>query len=155
MDRATTAVRPEIADFFADFATGTRALATEGFAETFLSLDPAFAAVVKRGDLAKALPRRKEMFGAAGATGMELAELAEQRLDETHTLVETSWLVRFSDAEAEPLSLTSAYLLRREPTGWRIVVYLNHHDVAAELVAHTARRVAAAVEQGSATADTG
>jgi len=57
----------------------------------------------------------------------------EQRVDDRHTWVRVDWL---AEREAHsPLQLSSSFLLRREAEGLRVVVYLNHHDVRAQLVA--------------------
>lgn len=131
-------VRPGVRAFFerfgrADDAPGAR------FADVFLSLDPTSVHAVPREALVQALPRRQELFASAGATGLELADLAETPLDDRHTLVRTSWTIRFAPGAAptaEPPTLDSTYLLRREGDDWQVVVYLNHQDLAATLAHH-------------------
>jgi hypothetical protein len=131
-------VRAEIREFFERFGRAGDGADPAGlagcFAERFLALDPGTAAPVERGALIAALPARRRLFASIGAAGTDLAGLDETPLDEMHTLAETTWRVRF-DEPREPLLLRSAFLLRREPAGWRIVVYLNHDDLAATIAA--------------------
>ena len=65
-----------------------------------------------------ALPRRKAMFESIGSDGLELNDLEETKLDDYHTLVRTSWLLRlrseFPDAQN---TLRSTFVLRREQGG--------------------------------------
>jgi hypothetical protein len=135
-------VRPDVRSFFERYQQATDSLDSAGLAESFqdffLNLDPGSATPVSRDALIKALPGRGQLFAAIGATGADLATIAESPLDDQHTLVKTTWTVRFGaaagpDAAAqapEPLTLLSTFLLRRDPGGpWRIVVYLNHQDI--------------------------
>lgn len=103
------------------------------FAETFLSLDPVSASVVTNAQLRAALPRRSAMFAAAGVRGTRLEHLEAQPLDERHQLVSTSWTTQLEDPDAAPLTLRSTYLIRLVDGSWRIVLYLNHEDIVAEL----------------------
>lgn len=133
----TAAVRPDVRDFFERYARAGDTLDTDAlndcFGETFLNLDPTTAVPVSREALIRALPMRDRLFASIGAQGLDLTSLAETPLDELHTLVESVWSARFGPdaANAEPLTLTAAFLLRRDGDRWRIVVYLNHHDVGA------------------------
>jgi hypothetical protein len=136
------AVTPDVHSFLEEFTASSNGLdsaAPQGhhWAETFLSVDPVRAATVTRAAMLEVLPRRREMFERIGARQSELVEAAETRLDERHTLVRTAWRWRLAAASDTPeeLVLRSTFLLRREETGWRIVVYLNHQDVPALLAA--------------------
>jgi hypothetical protein len=108
------------------------------FADTFLSLDPKSASMVTNEQLRAALPHRSAMFAAAGVRATRLEHLETRPLDDLHQLVSTCWATELDDADAEPLTLRSTYLVRLVDGAWRIVVYLNHDDIAAEL----ARRAA-------------
>lgn len=108
------------------------------FAETFLSLDPMSASVVTNEQLRAALPRRSAMFAAAGVRAIRLEHLDARPLDELHQLVTTWWATELEDVDAEPLTLRSTYLVRLVDGSWRIVLYLNHNDMAAELARRTA-----------------
>jgi hypothetical protein len=141
-------VRPDVRSFFERYQQATDSLdsaaVAESFQDFFLNLDPGSATPVSRDALIKALPGRGQLFASIGATGADLATIAESPLDEQHTLVTTTWTVRFGAAAgpgapsgsgaavqaARPLTLRSTFLLRREAGGpWRIVVYLNHQDI--------------------------
>jgi hypothetical protein len=130
-------VRPDVRAFFEEFEQAANALDTstlaELFGDQFLSLDPARAACVPRDAFLRALPARERLFGSIGATGTTLTEMRETPLDDRHTLVETSWAVRFGpDAPAtRALTLRSAFLLRRRDRRWQVAVYLNHEDIGA------------------------
>jgi hypothetical protein len=135
------AVRPDVRSFFERFQQASDSLDTEvleeAFHDFFLSLDPGAAHSVSRDALLAALPARGQLFASIGASGADLVTIAESPLDDRHTLVSTTWAVRFeaSDesrpgARPEPLTLLSTFLLRRDAGGqWRIVVYLNHQDI--------------------------
>jgi hypothetical protein len=107
--------------------------ATVLFADSFLALDPMHAITLTPAMLASALPARREMFDAAGVGAIRRARACQLRLDETHALVKVNWTAERSGRES--LQLDSTFLVRREPEGLRIVVYLNHHDVTALLSA--------------------
>jgi hypothetical protein len=108
------------------------------FADTFLSLDPTSASVVTNEQLRAALPHRSAMFAAAGVRATTLDHLEAQPLDERHQLVSTSWTTVLADPAAKPLTMRSTYLLRLVDGEWRIVLYLNHDDIAAELARRSA-----------------
>jgi hypothetical protein len=152
------AVRPDVRSFFDRYQQAADSLdgevLAESFQEFFLNLDPGSATPVSRDALIRALPGRSQLFASIGASGADLATIAESPLDDQHTLVTTSWTVRFGDREqageraghgaqpAEPLTLHSTFLLRRDPGGpWRIVVYLNHQDIAGMIRARAAGQV--------------
>lgn len=132
------AVRPDVRSFFERFQQASDSLDTEVLEEVFhdffLSLDPGSAHSVSRDALLAALPARGQLFASIGVSGADLATIAESPLDDQHTLVSTTWAVRFESGEGErrpePLTLLSTFLLRRDAGGqWRIVVYLNHQDI--------------------------
>ncbi len=103
------------------------------FAETFLALDPARALALTPAMLAGALNARRAMFAKGGVGAVQRSNARQLRLDDDHVLVTAEWSA--DRGEREPLLLESTFLIRREPAGPRIVVYLNHHDVAALLSA--------------------
>ena len=134
---SSAGVRPDVRAFFEEYEQAANALDTttlaELFGEVFLSLDPVRAACVPKDVFLRALPGRERLFGSIGATGTTLTEMRETPLDDVHTLVETSWAVRFGPdaAAAGPLELRSAFLLRRSGQRWQVAVYLNHQDIGA------------------------
>jgi hypothetical protein len=138
----TSTARPDVSAFFTRYGQAGNALdigaLSDCFSDTFLNLDPNVAMPVKREALMAALPMREKLFGSIGAEGLDLTRLSETPLDEMHTLVRTTWAVRFApDTYARPLTLDATFLLRRADGGdWRIVMYLNHHDVQATIREH-------------------
>ena len=101
------------------------------FSDVFMSLDASTMAAVSPQALLAALPRRKQLFEAIGSDGLELADISEMPLDDRHTLVRTSWRLRMRDeAPRDPVFLLSTFILRKEDGAWRIVLYLNHQDLA-------------------------
>lgn len=131
----TSTVRPGVRAFFEQYAKAGDTLDTAAlndcFHEVFLNLDPTNVAPIARDMLIRSLPVRQKLFDSIGARGMDLAALVETPLDDLHTLAETTWSVRFGpDARsAEPLEFGATFVLRLDGGRWRIVVYLNHHDV--------------------------
>jgi hypothetical protein len=73
------------------------------------------------------------MFDTAGVGAIQRTGARQLRLDDHYILVSIDWTAHRDDRD--PLRPESAFLLRRRPDGPRIVVYLNHHDVAAMLSA--------------------
>lgn len=127
----------EIAQFFGDFESASRredwAAYGEMFLPQFTNIDPGAVTTVAREDLIAFLPHRKGVFGRAGASGVVLATLDVDPLDERHVLARTTWEVLFDEAGGAPAVLRTAFLLRHEDR-WRIAVYLNH-DVLADVLA--------------------
>jgi hypothetical protein len=101
------------------------------FAASFLALDPARAVTLTPAMLASALPARRGMFDAAGVGPIRRGDARQLRLDDRHVLVTVDWTAERADRD--PLRLESTFLIRREPDGPRILVYLNHRDIAALL----------------------
>lgn len=122
-------------DAYDRLSAGTGTETTALFAPTFLALDPARAVALTPAMLAAALPARRGMFDAAGVGAIQRGDARQLRLDAHHILVSVNWTAERADRD--PLRLASTFLLRREPDGLRVVVYLNHHDVAAMLSAAT------------------
>jgi hypothetical protein len=131
--------------FLEQFSAAGKSLDAEAqrdcWAEIFLSLDPNRALPVERAAMLAALPRRRELFESIGATSSDLIDAEEMPLDERHTIVRTTWRWRLEDAaeSEDELVLQSTFLLRREETGWTIVVYLNHQDVGALIAERCAK----------------
>jgi hypothetical protein len=101
------------------------------FAPDFLAVDPADALALKPAVLARALPARRRMFDQAGVGAIRRTAARQLRLDDRHLLLSVDWAA--DRTAGQPLRLSSAFLLRLGPEGPRILVYLNHHDVAAML----------------------
>jgi ketosteroid isomerase-like protein len=128
----------QVEAFFDTFAAASDQLdldrLAELFAETFLAADPAGVQPVPRQAFLDALPRRAELFRAAGIARVVLADLQHQALDDTYVLARTHWRAERAGAST-PLRLSSTFILRREEDRLRVVFYLNHQDLAQALSA--------------------
>jgi ketosteroid isomerase-like protein len=126
----------QVQAFFDTFAAASDRLDTdrlaELFAETFLAADPAGVQAVPRQAFLHALPRRAELFAAAGIARVVLAELRYQALDDTYVLARTDWRGERT-AASTPIRLSSTFILRRDTDWLRVVFYLNHQDLAQAL----------------------
>ena len=130
-----TRARPGVRAFFRRYERAAEDIdrdeLTALFADVFMSLDASSMHALSPQALLAALPRRRQLFEAIGSDGMELAELSETPLDNRHTLVRTSWNLRMRNGTGrDPISLRSTFILRRDDGAWRIVLYLNHQDMA-------------------------
>ena len=107
----------------------------ELFAETFLAADPGGAQPVPRELFLRALPRRAELFAAAGISRVVLEDLRHEALDDTYVLARTRWLGERTGTggPAAPLRLASSFLLRRDGDRLQVVLYLNHQDLGKAL----------------------
>lgn len=125
---------PEIHAFIAEFerrAAAPESDAGDQFADRFIAADPGQTMVLSREVLVASLPRRREMFAAAGVGAARCVEAVQLDLDSRHLLVRSDWDADRTDGP--PLRLESTFLLRREDDGPRILVYLNHRDIVAVL----------------------
>lgn len=104
------------------------------FHDHFLNADPNSVTIVSRERLAAALPMRRRMFAGIGVIGMRLTSVHVMEVDPRHCLARTTWNVEFTDRAPAPLMIESSYLMRRFGGSWRILAYINRHDVA-ELIA--------------------
>ena len=138
---ATTLVRPAIRDLLITLtASGDVERFGPLFADPFVSLAPGQSGVVSRAAFLAALPARRAMFESIAATGLTLSAARETELDRDHVWVEARWRMHVEDAAGDRgLELASGLLLQRRASRWQVVVYLNHHDIAA-VVARFRRR---------------
>jgi hypothetical protein len=98
------------------------------FGEEFLSADKDHVQAVPRQAFIGFLPKRAEMFAAAGIGPAELEQMTYQQLDEHYVLARTEWLA--PRAEGDAVRLSSSYLIHRRGSDFRIVLYLNHRGLA-------------------------
>jgi Domain of unknown function (DUF4440) len=123
--------------FFSRFEEQAATADVEGlaamYAPAFLMAGPSGTQVVKASDLMLAIPRRKQLFAAAGCRSTTLLSVDEIRLDDRYSLARTAWQWTFAraDGTTEEITLPSAYLVERAPAGHRIVCYINHADIVA------------------------
>ena len=105
------------------------------YAPSFLMAAPSGAQVVKAGDLAQAIPRRKQMFAAAGCTATTLQSVVDTPLDSRYSLVRTEWQWTFDRPGVTPTKITlpSTFIVDRAAGGPKIVCYINHADIQAIL----------------------
>jgi ketosteroid isomerase-like protein len=122
----------EVEAVFAEFQKASRSGEWQRFERlflpTFFSLDPATAAPVDRQMLIAFLPRRRELFQRAGASGTKLTAIDVTALDPIHAQARTTWTVEY-DRPHHPVTLRSTFTLRRTDDGWRIAVYHNHESL--------------------------
>jgi hypothetical protein len=122
--------------FFQTFETMSAALDVEGLARRFapavLVAGTSGTQVVKSADLLLAIPKRKQMFEAAGWRSTTLVGLREEALDDRYTLARTEWRFHFTPRGGAPTELTmpATYLVDRSDREPRILVYVMHHDIA-------------------------
>jgi hypothetical protein len=109
--------------------TGDLRAAGSQFADVFMSADPGGVVAVPRGAFLAALPKRAELFRAAGIERVRLVSVKETELDPLHTMARTEWSAEKADGGS--LTLVSTYILRRDAGSYRVVFYLNHQDLAA------------------------
>lgn len=127
-------ISSDVRDFFARFEQAGNRLDLDEisgqFADPFMSADPNGVQAVPKAAFLAALPAREKLFASIGATGMRLTGITETPLDDHYILVDTQWETEPATSETEPLSLSSAYVLRRtEDDTLQIVFYLNHQDI--------------------------
>jgi Domain of unknown function (DUF4440) len=126
----------QVRSFFDAFTAASDALDLDAlgelFDDTFLAADPDGARPVPRQLFLQALPRRAELFAAAGITRVVLTDLAHEPLDDTYVLARTGWR---AERPSAPVRLSSSFLLRRAGDRLRVVLYLNHQDLRGALSA--------------------
>jgi ketosteroid isomerase-like protein len=126
----------QVEAFFAAFAAASDQLdvdrLAELFAETFLAADPAGVQAVPRQAFLRVLPRRAELFAAAGVARVVLANLQHHALDATYVLARTDWRAERTGAST-PVRLSSTFILRRDADRLQVVFYLNHQDLVRAL----------------------
>ena len=126
----------EVTDFFTMFERASDSLDADDlvrcFAETFMAADPSGAQPVPRDAFLSVLPRRRELFSAAGIGRVSLSRLDHRSLDENYVLAQTEWTAERTGGPAgqDSVALLSTFVLRRTDDGLRIVFYLNHRDLA-------------------------
>jgi hypothetical protein len=105
------------------------------FADPLIVASSNGAQVVKASDLARMIPKRKEMLDAAGCGTAKLVSLNETALDDHYSMVRAEWRWRVTSRgnESQEITLPSTYIVRRSSEGLQIVFYLAHGDITAVL----------------------
>ncbi len=97
----------QIREFFDAYAKATAsidlAFFESAYGDTFMFASPGGVQAVKRDDFLKVVPKRAAFFRAAGLVGSEISRLEEMGLDETHTLIQTHWRLRFEKDPGRPI----------------------------------------------------
>jgi Domain of unknown function (DUF4440) len=103
------------------------------YAPSFLMAGPGGPQVVKASDLALAIPKRKQLFDAAGCRSTTLRSVDHTPLDDRYSLVRTEWQWTFvrADGSSTVIALPSSFIVDRAADGGRIVCYINHADMVA------------------------
>ena|SRR5438093_3193834 len=99
------------------------------YADPFLMADPNGSRVVTVGELAAAIPKRKQLFKGIGSIGTRLVTLAETPLDDHYTMVKTTWRWEFDRPVQPDIVVPSTYIVRTSGDTMKIVLYLNHGDI--------------------------
>ena len=125
--------------FFRRFEAQNAAADLDGltalYAPAFLKAGPDGTQVVNARDLIHAIPKRKQLFAAAGCRSTTLLSVDETRLDDRYSLVRTEWEWAFqrADGTTAVISQPSTFIVDRAADGGKIVCYMNHGDVVAEM----------------------
>lgn len=126
-----------MAEFFGRFAAQTATGDPESlaafYAPAFLMAGSAGAQVVRASDLALAIPKRKQLFDAAGCRSTTLLSIDDTRLDGRYSLVRTTWRWTFAQADGtiSDITLPASYVVDRVAGDGKIVCYVNGADIAA------------------------
>jgi len=104
------------------------------FADPFLAAGPDGTTVVKRGDLAVALPRRKKMFDELGCRSTRLGSAVVTRLDDRYAMARTTWLMQFAhgDGQLSEVEVGSTSILDTRDE-LEIVFYLTDQEITTVL----------------------
>lgn len=133
MNATWTDLEPAISGFLDDFderGADPDGRSDELFASTFLAVDPDHAVSLTPEQLAATLAARRAMFDNAGVSQVRRQGARQLRLDDRHVLVSGQWT---AERAGGALMLSSTLLVRSEHNRYRVLVYLNHHDIAALL----------------------
>ena len=103
------------------------------FAPSFLVAGVGGAQPVKTSDFLAAIPKRKQMFQAAGCKPAALVSLHEIKLDDRYALIRTEWRWAMDRPDVPEIRASSTFLLQRTGDELRIVLYVSHEDVMALL----------------------
>lgn len=133
-------VRQFLHAFAADSAANNLPATIAHFADTFLAAGPDGAQPVRASDFALVLHKRKQLFDSCGHQSTELLSVTPTPMDARYFLAHTEWRMRFErpdlpryDALVHSTFLVDTGLPGSRPPSFRIVVYLAHQDILADL----------------------
>jgi hypothetical protein len=108
------------------------------FADAFQFAGPLGSQSFRAADFALALPRRKQLFDRLGCQSTYLVFLHQTQLDVRYILVRTEWKLTFARSQGEPQQILvgSTIILDTGPDPFKIVFYLDHHDLMKVLKEH-------------------
>ena len=125
----------EVKAFFAAYETANAIFDVEQiaacYADVFMFGGPEGVQSVKKEDLLKVLPRRKEFFRSRGLTSSSIDSLDASPLDVKYTLVKVIWNMRFDRGANEPRDSQNAasYVLSKTADRLLIVFQIDHQDL--------------------------
>jgi len=101
------------------------------FADVFMAASPQGAQVVRAGDFALALPKKKQLFDKLGCQSTTLVSVREKRLDARYVMAATQWKMTFArpDAAARDVVVESVFIVDTGGDDAKIVFYLANQDI--------------------------
>ena len=101
------------------------------FADVFMAAGPQGAQVVRAGDFALAVPKKKQFFDSLGCRSTELVSLTETRLDGRYTMATTQWKMAFArpGIESQEVIAASVYIVDTGGPEPKVVFYLANQDL--------------------------
>jgi hypothetical protein len=86
---------------------------------------------VTRADFLRVVPRRREYFSTLGVTSSRVRRFEAWPLTEQYVFVKMAWEMQFVPELARAaLEIRATYLLQRDHDSFRIVLQLDHQDLA-------------------------
>lgn len=129
-------VSDSIKHFFEEFERNTNTLALERigaqYGEVFMFANPQGVRVIKREDLLKALPGRREYFEKIGLKNTTYTSLEEKRLDDHYIMVEAYLTMHFEKDPGNPVENhdSSTFILHQQNQTLTIACHIEHDEVA-------------------------
>lgn len=101
------------------------------YADTFMFGNPKGVQAVKREDLVKVLPGRKDFMKTAGLLSSQVDSVEASALDSKYVLVKTVWSMnlRANNGEEVARKTSATYVLSDIGDSFEIVLQLDHQDL--------------------------
>jgi hypothetical protein len=102
------------------------------YADTFMFGGPNGIQVVKKDDLAQAVPKMKAHFAAMGLSETRLQSVSATVLDSRYILAKTGWMMSIlsSVGSTKHADAFATYILERKGDTFCIVLQIDHQDLA-------------------------